>query len=167
MTGRCVTFLTALTTSNVPCRLQPNVMPPSLMFGHEMFSSSACDALGVGQDPRQLHVLVERAAADVDDVGRAEPAQLGQLFGDVAVDADALQADGVEHARRRFDDSLGWMPFARLEEQSLDDHAAERRQVHDVGVLDAVAEAAACRDAAVRERERSDLDREIHVSSSH
>jgi hypothetical protein len=40
-TGSRVTFLTALTTSNVPSRLQPNVMPPSLMLGHEMFSSSA------------------------------------------------------------------------------------------------------------------------------
>ncbi len=41
ITGSCVTFFTALTTSKVPLRLQPNVMPPSLMFGHEMFSSSA------------------------------------------------------------------------------------------------------------------------------
>ena len=42
ITGSRVTFLTALTTSKVPCKLQPNVMPPSLMFGQEMFSSSAC-----------------------------------------------------------------------------------------------------------------------------
>jgi hypothetical protein len=32
---------TALTTWWVPVRLQPNWMPPSLMFGQEMFSSSA------------------------------------------------------------------------------------------------------------------------------
>ena len=41
ITGSDVTFFTALTTSKVPWRLHPNVMPPSLMFGHEMFSSSA------------------------------------------------------------------------------------------------------------------------------
>ena len=42
MIGREVTLRTALTTSCVPPRLQPNWMPPSLMLGHEMFSSSAC-----------------------------------------------------------------------------------------------------------------------------
>ena len=41
MIGSVVTLRTALTTSCVPCRLQPNWMPPSLMFGHEMFSSIA------------------------------------------------------------------------------------------------------------------------------
>ncbi len=39
--GSRVTFRTADTTSNVPLRLHPNVMPPSLMLGHEMFSSRA------------------------------------------------------------------------------------------------------------------------------
>ena len=41
ISGRRVALRTALTTSNVPCRLQPNWIPPSLMFGHEMFSSMA------------------------------------------------------------------------------------------------------------------------------
>ena len=41
ITGRRVTLRTALTTSYVPFRLQPNWMPPSLMLGHEMFSSMA------------------------------------------------------------------------------------------------------------------------------
>ena len=41
MIGSVVTLRTAATTSCVPCRLQPNWMPPSLMFGHEMFSSIA------------------------------------------------------------------------------------------------------------------------------
>jgi hypothetical protein len=41
MIGSVVTLRTALTTSCVPVRLQPNWMPPSLMFGHEMLSSSA------------------------------------------------------------------------------------------------------------------------------
>src|ERR1043166_7635104 len=39
--GSRVTLRTALTTSKVPPRLHPNVMPPSLMFGQEMFSSRA------------------------------------------------------------------------------------------------------------------------------
>ena len=40
-TGSAVTFRTAQTRSNVPFRLQPNWIPPSLMFGQEMFSSIA------------------------------------------------------------------------------------------------------------------------------
>ena len=41
ITGRLVALRTALTTSKVPCKLQPNWMPPSLMLGHEMLSSMA------------------------------------------------------------------------------------------------------------------------------
>ena len=73
---------------------------------------------------------------------RAEPPQFGQLLGDEPVDADALQADGVQHAGRRFDDARRRMALALVEEQALDGDAAERREVDGVGVLDAVAEAA-------------------------
>ena len=41
ISGSDVTLRTPLTTSYVPVRLQPNWMPPSLMFGHEMLSSIA------------------------------------------------------------------------------------------------------------------------------
>ena len=41
LTGNDVTFRTALTTSCVPVRLQPKVIPPCLMFGQEMLSSIA------------------------------------------------------------------------------------------------------------------------------
>ena len=58
------------------------------------------DALGVRQDARHLHVLVERRAADVHDGAGAALAQQRQLLADEAVHADALQADGVQHARR-------------------------------------------------------------------
>ena len=112
MSGRRVTLRTALTTSKVPVRLQPNWMPPSLMFGQEMFSSMRGDALGVRQDARHLDVLVERRAADVDDDGRAARAQLRQLLVDEAVHADALQADRVQHAGRRLDDARRRVAFA-------------------------------------------------------
>ena len=83
-------------------------------------------AFRIRQDSRELDVLVQRAAADVDDVGGAEPPQLRQLLGDVSMDADPLQADGVEHSRRRLDDALRRMSFTRLEEQTLGDDRAER-----------------------------------------
>ena len=55
----------------------------------------------------------------------------------------------------------GW-PSRSVEEQSLDGDAAERREVDEVGVLDAVAEAAAGRDERVLERQRADANGEIH-----
>ena len=102
MSGSRVTLRTALTTSNVPVRLQPNWMPPSLMFGQEMFSSmaatpSASDRMrdtstySSSVVPQTLTMTVAPARA-----------QLRQLLVDEAVDADALQADRVQHARPAF-----------------------------------------------------------------
>ena len=56
-------------------------------------------------------------------------AQLRQLLGDEAVHADALQADGVQHAGRRLDDARRRMAFALGEEQALD--ARRRRATRD------------------------------------
>ena len=119
ITGRRVTLRTALTTSCVPGRLQPNWMPPSLMFGQEMFSSIACtpsasdrmratSTYSSSVVPQMLTMTTARARA-----------QLGQALGDEPVHADALQADGVQHAGRRFDDARRRMPFALGEEQPL------------------------------------------------
>ena len=123
-----------------------------------------CDALGVRKDARHLDVLVERRAADVDDDRRPACPQLGQLFVDEPANADALQADRVQHAGRRLDDARGRMSFALVEEQALDRDAAERSEVDDVGVLDAVSEAAACRDQRVLKRERADVNGKVHQS---
>ena len=76
------------------------------------------------------------------------------MFGflvDEAVHADALETDGVQHARRRLDNPRRGVPLAFVQEQALDGDAAERGQVDDIGVLDAVAEAAAGRDERVLE----------------
>ena len=51
MTGSRVTFRTALTTFKGPGGTHPKVMPPSLMFGHEMFSSIAATPSGVRENP--------------------------------------------------------------------------------------------------------------------
>ena len=59
----------------------------------------------------------------------------------------------------------GW-PFALGQEQALDADAAERREVDDVVVLDAVAEAAARGDERVGQRQRADADGEIHRAIS-
>ena len=59
------------------------------------------------------------------------------------------------------------MAFALLEEQPLDDDAAERRQVDDPGVLDAVAETAARSDHGVFEVKGPDGDGEVHGQAEH
>ncbi len=170
MTGSAVTLRTALTTACVPVRLQPNVIPPSLMFGQEMFSSSAATPSAVREDSRQLDVLVDRRAADVDDHDRAAIAQLGQLLPYEPVHADALEPDRVEHPRGRLDDARRRMPLALAEEQALDGDSAERREVDHVAVLDAVAETAARGNHRIGQAQRSDGNREIHsqcASASH
>ena len=110
----------------------------------------------IGEDSGQLDVLVEGAAADVDDVGDAESPELGQLLGDVPVHANTLKADGVEHPGRRLDDSLWRVPFTRGEEEPFRSDGPERGQVHGIGVLDTVTVAAARRDERIRELEGSD-----------
>src|SRR5687768_1314837 len=102
-----------------------------------------CDALVIREDLRQLDVLVNGRAADVDEDDRAPIPQLGQHLAYEAVNPDSLQPDRVEHAGRRFDDA-GWcVAFARLEEQAFDRDAAERGEIDDVAVLEAVSETAA------------------------
>ena len=76
----------------------------------------------------------------------------GSFSRDEAMHADALQPDRVEHAGRRLDDARRRVPFALVEEQALDRDAAERREIDGVGVLDAVAEAAARGDERVAQR---------------
>ena len=81
--------------------------------------------------------------------------------------ADALQPDRVEHARRRFENARGRVAFAFGKKESLHGDTAERRQIDEVGVLRAVAEAAAGRDERVLERQRPDAGGEIyHLMSS-
>ncbi len=117
MTGSRVAARTAATTSAVPCRLHPNVMPPSLMFGHEMFSSSAAtpstsDRI-FASSTYSCSVVPQMFTMTTAPRG----AQLGHLLGDEAMHADALQADGVQHAGRRLDDARRRMSFALGEEQ--------------------------------------------------
>jgi hypothetical protein len=56
--------------------------------------------------------------------------------------------------------------FALVEKKTLHRDAAERRQVHDVGVLDAVAEAAARGNQRILQREKSERCRQVHQCTS-
>ena len=105
MIGSRVTLRTALTTSNGAVQAAAELDAALLDVRARDVQLDRGHALGVGQDARHLDVLVERGAADVDDDRRAARAQLGQLLVDEPVDADALQADRVQHAGRRLDDA--------------------------------------------------------------
>ena len=161
MTGRCVALRTAVTTRAVPTRLQPNWMPPSLMLGQEMLSSMAATPSASRQHLRHFDVLVDGGAADVDEHARAALPQQRQLLVDEAMHADALQADGVDHAGRRLDNARRRVPLALGHEQPLHAHAAERREVGHLVVLEAVAEAAAGGNQRVGQRQRADADGKI------
>ncbi len=93
--------------------------------------------------------------------GGPEPPQLRQPLGHEAVDADALQADGVQHAGRRLDDARRGMTVSLGEEQALDRHAAERREVDGLGVFDAVAEAAGRRNERVLEVQGPEVNGQV------
>jgi hypothetical protein len=81
--------------------------------------------------------------------------------------ADSLQSDRVDHSGGRLDDPRRRMTVAFGEEQPLDDHRAERRQVDDIGVLDPVAETAARRHHRVGKRQRPDTHRQIDGTRRH
>ena len=134
---RASTLRTALTTSNVPGRLQPNVMPPSLMFGHEMFSSRAATPSASDRIRASSTYSSSVVPQTLTMHGGAARAQLGQFLVDEPMDADPLQADRVQHAGRRLDDARRRMALALLEEQAFDGDAAERRR-KPTGVLRSV-----------------------------
>src|SRR5581483_9779993 len=118
-------------------------MPPSLMFGQEMFSSIAA---------------TPSASERIFDTSTYSSSVVPQTF-TMTVAFRARSSGNCSSTNRRTP-----MPFALGEEQPLDDDAAERREIDRVGVLDAVAEAAARRDERVLQVQRSDRDGEIHQS---
>ena len=145
MSGSVVARRTAETTRWVLPRWQPNEMPPSLMFGQEMFSSraatpSASDRIRVTSTYSSI-VVPQTFTMTV----APQRPQFGHLLAHEAVHADALQADRIQHPGRRLDDSGRRMPRPLVEEEPLDHDGAERCEIDDAGVLDAVAEAAARR----------------------
>ena len=80
------------------------MIPPSLIFGHEMLSSIGGDALGIGQNLRQLDVFLDGRPADVDDDDRVARLEVRELLTDETMHADALEADGIQHPGGRLDD---------------------------------------------------------------
>jgi hypothetical protein len=128
------------------------------------------DAVVIGKDARDFAVFVDRCATNVDQNDGAAVAQLGKLLANEPMDANSLQTNRIQHPRRRFDDPRRRMSFTLSEEQTFDRNAAQRREIYNVGVLDAVSKAPACRNQRIGQRQRTDGNGKIHVqcaSASH
>ena len=161
MRGRRVTRRTAATTSCVPCNDEPNIMPPFLMFGQEMFSSIAATPSASSRmratsvyssmvEPQMLTMTTaprSRSGGSFSATKRRTPIPCRPMAFNIPLGS--------------FHDALRGVSLALIEKQSLDRDRAEAGEVHDVGVLDPVAEAAAGRDEGVRERESPDVHREV------
>ena len=147
MTGRCVALRTAATTASVPTRLHPNWMPPSLMFGHEMFSSMAATpsaSVSTLVTSTYSSMVVPQTLTKTRGAALAEQRQ---LLLDEAMHADALQADRVDHAGGRLDDARRRRgPSRSVMNRPLTQTPPSDDEVGHLVVLEAVAEAAARRD---------------------
>jgi hypothetical protein len=87
-------------------------------LGHERFSFPI-------QARAERFDLLARIAKDADDHRDVEGRKLRQFLAQERVHADVLQAHGIEHASRRFDQPWRWIPMARREGERLGHDPAE------------------------------------------
>jgi hypothetical protein len=121
----------------------PNCTPPSLMFGHEMFSSIA--SIGeVVEATRDGDVVLDRRAAHVREEQRLAEVERRQDVVDHVIDAGILEPDRVQHARGRLEDAVRRITEARLARRALEHDRAgiTVRETADPRVLLAEADAA-------------------------
>ena len=78
------------------------------------------------------------------------------------MDADTLQADRVQHAGRRLDHARWRVSFPLRKKEPFRRDAAKSGDVERVGVLDAVPETAARSNERVFERQRANLNGQVH-----
>ena len=116
MTGSVVTARTARTTSAGAVDAAAERDAAFLDVRARDVQLERGDAFDVRQDRRQLHVFLDGRSADIHDDDGAARAKLRHLFGDESMDADALQADRVQHSRGRLHDPRRRMAFALREE---------------------------------------------------
>jgi len=147
--------------SNVLPSSQPTGCRPSLMFGRRC-SARSPHALTVGENPRHLGVLAD-GGAHTFTTTTAPSCRNSASSRARSGGRDALQADRVEHSRRRSTMRGGGWPSRSVRNSPLTT-TGQRREVDDVFVFEAVAEAAvALISGFFRTSERS--VREIHAHS--
>ena len=116
------------------------------------------DAFGVVEALDDRVVVADGVAEDVDDdFAGGIAAERRQLFLDEVVDADVLQADGVQHAGGGLDDARRGMAGHGFERDALGDEGADPLERDDLFKFDAVTEGAAGGDDRVGEFEAGQL----------
>ena len=138
--GFLITSRQARTRSRSTRGSVPNSIPPALMFGQETFISSAVDAVQAVEPRPAVDVLVEGAPKKFTSTRVPHVPQVGQLLALEALDADVLEANRVDHARRGLADARRGVAEAGLRRDPLGDEAAERAEVGELLELLAVAE---------------------------
>jgi len=126
------------------------------------------DAFGVFEALDYLDVVIEAVAEDVDDEMGVVFSQQWKLGFEERLDADVLQADGVEHAGGSFAETGSGGAFDGFEGEALGDEAAEAVEVDEMSEFEAVAEGAATGEDRISEAQGANLDGEVNtVGGSH
>ncbi len=109
-----------------------------------------------------MFVILAGVAEDIgehDDIFHLP--QLGQFLVDERADADVLQTDGIQHARRSFVQTRRRITRHWFPGQSLDHKAAKLIEVHDIFEFDSITESTAGGDHRVFKLDTSKTDTEI------
>jgi hypothetical protein len=109
-----------------------------------------------------LDELVLVLTRDVGNHRGRQRTQVGQVVGQEVLDAVVVQADGVEHARRRFDGPRRRVAGPRPARDRLGDDAAEPGEIDDAGHLPGVTERPRRDQDGVREAQPAEGDGEVH-----
>mgnify|MGYP001693751012 CR=1 FL=1 len=107
---------------------------------------------------RHFRVFADIVSEKVGDAGRINAADERQLFFDKGIDADVLQADGVEHAGGRFGRARRRIAGTWARRQSLGDVGADFMQVDVVGEFLAVAEGAGSGHHRIAQADAGEID---------
>ncbi len=122
----------------------------------------AVDTILVLEKLDELYEFIDAVGHDAHDDGHADAAQERKLLGNEFFSARVLQADGVKHARWRFDDTLRGIAETGLQRDRLGHDAAEFAEVDEFLKFFGVAERPGSGQHRVLQLYFSDLRRKIY-----
>ena len=116
----------------------------------------------VFEDPNHSDILIDCVAEHVCYDGCAVLAQRRELLRDKGAHSHILQADGIEHPRRRLAQAGRRGAGHRFEGEALYDDSAQAVQIHEVRKFDAVAEGAAGGQNGIGKAQCADVYGEVY-----
>ena len=146
--------------------LRPQADAAMLHIGTADVELVSLHDLGAVQLLHDFHIIFLCRTGHVGDDLRIELCQPWQLSFHDHLDARVLQADGVEHAHRRFGDTRSRIAKARLRRSALDGDAAQQAEIIQLGEFAPEAETAAGRNDRVLQVQSWKLNTQIHQNST-